>query len=151
MLLSGGGLWILFVAGVKAEEMIVGAICLALTMAFIWYLGRHLPLNVRFRAVDVFQIWRMPEYLITGTWEILSVLVLDILRVHPAESLFRAARFENNEGPIAAGRRVLAVTYTTATPNFIVVGIDCEQHRMLFQQLRKSDVHTMTKKLGAKS
>ncbi len=151
MLLGGAGLWILFVAGVKPEEMIVGAICVLLTSAFTWYIGCRITVDIRFRIEDLVQIWRMPAYLITGTWEILSVLALDIFSIPPAESLFRAAPFEQNEGPIAVSRRVLAVTYTTATPNFIVVGIDCETYRMLFHQLKRSDVLTMTRRLGAQA
>jgi hypothetical protein len=34
-------------------------------------------------------------------------------------------------------------------PNFIVIGIDFHQSRMLFHQLRRSSVPKMTKSLGA--
>jgi|SRR5665213_77346 len=151
-LLGSAALWILFVAGVKPQEMIVGCICTLLTLAFTCSIALHSSLEIRLRFSDMIQIWRFPEYMVTGVWEILSVLVLDILHISPAESLFRAAPFEENEDtPVAIARRVLAVAYTTATPNFIIVGIDMKTRWMLFHQLKKSDVLTMTRRLGAKA
>jgi hypothetical protein len=46
-------------------------------------------------------------------------------------------------------RRVFATFYTTMAPNFIVIGIDYRQSRMLFHQLERTSVSMMTKDLGA--
>ncbi|MGC1782432.1 MAG: hypothetical protein WA708_07940 [Acidobacteriaceae bacterium] len=146
------GVWILFVAGVKPEEMIVGVICVLLTVAFSWYIVEECSIQVRLRWIDMVQIVYVPGYLIAGMCQIVSVLALDILRIRPSESLFRAAPFEKG-GPVAVAtaRRVLAVVYTTATPNFIILGIDPKTHWMLFYQLRKSDIPVMTRHLGARA
>ncbi len=151
-LLGSAGLWILFVAGVKPEEMIVGAICTPLTIIFSWYVANQCSMKIRLRTVDIVQALRIPWYVVTGSWEILSVLAKDILHIAPAESLFRAAPYgEDSEDPAVIGRRVLAITYTTATPNFIIVGIDLKTRRMLFHQLKKGDVLIMTRRLGAQA
>ncbi len=150
--LGAAALWIFFVADVKPEEMIVGAICTLLTVAFTVYLASQGSLQIRLRFGDVIQIWRLPGYVITDAWEIVTILAMDILHQVPAESLFRAAPFEaNHEEPVAFARRILAVAYTTATPSFVVIGIDLRTHRILFHQLRKSDVPIMTQRLGAQA
>ncbi len=144
--------WILFVSGVKPEEMIVGGICTALTVWFVYYIAKHDCPDIRLRFADWIQIWRLPAYLISGSWEILSVLVTDVLHLAPAESLFRAAPFERSpDEPLDVARRVLAIAYTTATPNFIIIGIDVTTRQMLFHQLKKSDVLPMTRNLGAEA
>lgn len=151
-LLGLAGLWILFVAGIKPEEMIVGAICMPLTIVFSWYVANQCSMKIRLRTMDVLQAWYIPWYVVTGAWEIISVLVKDVLHIAPAESLFRATPYrEDSEDPAVIGRRVLAVTYTTATPNFIIVGIDLKTRRMLFHQIKKSGVRTMTRRLGAQA
>lgn len=144
-------LWILFVASTRPEEMIVGCFCTLLTIAFSVYVARTTHIEIRLRFTDVIQIWRIPIYLITGAWEIVAALFKDVLHIATAESLFRAAPFENDSTPEGNGRRVLAVAYTTATPNSIVVGIDPKTHWILFHQLKRTDVHTMTRRLGARA
>lgn len=148
-LLGSAAFWVLFVSDVKPEDMIVGAVCTLLTVVFSYYITRNSSVAIDLRLTDVVQMWRMPAYLMTGSWEIVKVLFMDLFRVAPAESLFRAAPFENLETALGNARRVLAVAYTTATPNFIVVGIDTKTGGMLFHQLSKSEVLTMTRKLGA--
>lgn len=83
--------------------------------------------------------------------EITLVLAKDLLGIAPAKSLFRVSPFAPvNEDPTHLGRRVLATAYTSATPSIIVIGIDVEQHRMLFHQIERSDLPLMTKALGAR-
>lgn len=152
MVVGSAALWILFVAGIKPEEMIVGAVCILLTAAFTGYLAGQSSPTMKLRLTDVMQIWRVPGLLVIDAWAILCVLILDILQLSPAASLFRSAPFERNEkSPIAVARRILAVAYTTATPNLIILGIDASTSQMLFHQLKKSDVPTMTRRLGAQA
>ena len=48
------------------------------------------------------------------------------------------------------GSAALEITYTTATPNFVVLGIVREQGIMLFHQVLKGDIIQMTQNLGAR-
>lgn len=148
---GSAALWILFGASTRPEEMIVGCACTLLTVAFSAYVARTTHIEICLRLADVIQVWRIPIYLITGAWEIVAVLFKDVLHIAPAESLYRAIPFEKDSTPVGTGRRVLAVAYTTATPNSIVVGIDPKTHWMLFHQLKRTDVHTMTRRLGART
>jgi hypothetical protein len=79
-----------------------------------------------------------------------AILVKDLLGVKRAESFYRVSGFKTSKSnPLLVARRVLATFYTTMAPNFIVIGIDFRQSRMLFHQLQRSSVPQMTKALGA--
>jgi hypothetical protein len=50
----------------------------------------------------------------------------------------------------SAFRRALAIAWTTATPNFVIVGVDRRRGLLVYHQVRKSGIPEMTKKLGAR-
>lgn len=143
------GLWILFVDGTRRDEMIVGAGVLLLSGAFLYAVWRNDSLSLEVRLGDLVQAWRIPWYLLSGIYEIVVVLVKDLLGTR-ASSFYRVSGFKTSgSDPRLIARRVLATFYTTMAPNFIVIGIDFRQSRMLFHQLERSSVPRMTKALGA--
>ena len=143
-------LWILFVGGMRRDESIVGAGVLLLSGAFLYLTGNKEHWTLELRWIDLAAGWRIPWYIISGIYEIIVVLAKDISRVKPAGSFYRFSGFKTSESdPRLVARRVLATAYTTTAPNFIVIGIDYRQSRMLFHQLERSSVPKMTKELGA--
>jgi hypothetical protein len=145
-------LWITFVATVNAHELIVGgATCLA-TLFFLYFLCHTSSEELVLRPRDIIQLWRIPWYIVSGVYGITLVAFKDLLHLDPAKSLYRVCGFETSaHDPIRKARTVLAVAYTTAAPNFIILGVDAAQSRMLFHQIESSSVPKMTKALGAKS
>ena len=103
------------------------------------------------RLRDLLQCVWIPWYLIVGLRTILLVLAKDMAHIEPAKSLFRTTAFDVSTDPAGTGRRVLAVLYTTATPNCIVLSIDADRQQMLFHQLQQSAIPKMTLNLGARS
>ena len=88
---------------------------------------------------DLAACWRVPWYLVTGSWEIVVILVKDLFSVAKAGSFYRVSGFKTSkDDPLLVARRVLAIVYTTTAPNFIVIGIDYTKSRMLFHQLERS-------------
>ena len=145
-------LWILFVAGTRPHEMIVGAGSILISMLFLVTVHNMSTLRLDFRASDLATCWRIPWYVISRCWEITVVLLRDLFTSRRAESLYRVSGFKTSkDDPLLVARRVLATAYTTAAPNFIVIGIDFNQSRMLFHQIERSGVSEMTKHLGASS
>jgi hypothetical protein len=68
-----------------------------------------------------------------------------------AESFIGAVPFKyGSQNGFAAGRRVLAITYTTATPNSIVFGILPDSKLFLYHQIRRTKIHQVTRNLGAR-
>jgi len=92
-----------------------------------------------FTLRDLAACWRVPWYLVTGSWEIVVILVKDLFSVAKAGSFYRVSGFKTSkDDPLLVARRVLAIVYTTTAPNFIVIGIDYTKSRMLFHQLERS-------------
>ena len=142
---------LLYVGKIAADELIIAAVGSIVTAtASRIVLATHVaPLRAQWRAVA--QIWRLPKYVVTGTWEVLAVLARQVLLRKPAESLFHAVPFEvGADDDESAMRRALAIAYTTATPNFVVVGIDREKALLVYHQIRHSPIPEMTKRLGAR-
>jgi hypothetical protein len=142
--------WILFVGGTRRDEMIVGAGVLLLSGAFLHLLARKESLTLDLQWADLVTCWRIPWYIVSRVYEITIILIKDLSGVKRAGSFYRVSGFKTGKSdPLLVARRVLATAYTTAAPNFIVIGIDYAQSRMLFHQLERSDVPRMTKELGA--
>jgi hypothetical protein len=143
-------LWILFVGGTHRDEMIAGAGVFFLSEAFLYQAWRTETLRLEIRWEDLSQGWRIPWYVVSGVYELIAILAKDLFGVKRADSLYRVSGFKTSKSdPRLIARRVFATFYTTMTPNFIVIGVDYRQSRMLFHQLKRSSVPRMTKALGA--
>jgi hypothetical protein len=130
--------------------MFVGVAVLLFSCAFAYQVWRIETLRVEFHLADIIQGWRIPWYIVSGVYEVVVILVKDLLGIKRADSFYRVSGFRTgNSDPQLVARRVLATFYTTMAPNFIVIGIDVKQSRMLFHQLERSSVPLMTKALGA--
>jgi hypothetical protein len=143
-------LWMLFTGGMRRDEMIVGVGVLLLSGAFLHLLSRKETLTLELRWRDLVACWRIPWYIVSRVYEISIILLKDLFGVKRAGSFYRVSGFKTSKSDRRLiARRVLATAYTTAAPNFIIIGIDFHQSRMLFHQLQRSSVPEMTKKLGA--
>lgn len=149
---TAGLLWQIFVgSSINAHEMYVGAVCVVLTILFISSVARTLGVNLTIRLRDLVQGLRIPGYLVTGNWKITVVLLKDFFHIAPPQNRFRVCGFDSStDNPVRVARTVMTVAFTTAAPNFIVIGIDPSQSRMLFHQISATDIQTMAKALGAK-
>jgi multisubunit Na+/H+ antiporter MnhE subunit len=144
--------WIMFVGSFSLDEMLVGLMSVAATVIFTLFVSRRTSSEFTFRGRDLAEAWRIPWYVLSGVWDITLVLVRDVLRLSRADDLYRVCGFDSSKhDPVRKSRTVLAVAYTTAAPNFIVLGVDVSHSRMLFHQISASSVPKMTKALGAKA
>jgi multisubunit Na+/H+ antiporter MnhE subunit len=142
------GLWLALVGTISAHEVLVGlavAVLAAIGSTLAW---PRRPLAADARALA--QLWRFPKVAAVGTWEILAVLAGHLLRGRPAESLLLSVPFDVAEDERGETRAALAVAYTSATPNFVVLGVDRERKLLVYHQVRRSPVPEMTRRLGAK-
>jgi hypothetical protein len=142
--------WIGLVANASPHELLVDGGVIALLTPFAARLLRSNWLTLNFHLQDVVQCWRVPWYVLTGCWEITVLLLRDLLAGKRTSSFYRACNFRiSRRDPVLVARSVLAVAYTTMSPNFIVIGIDADQKQMLFHQLERSSVPRMSQRLGA--
>ncbi len=146
------GFWIVFVGTFSAHELEVGILATLLAVAGTAVIDVQYPSRFEPSIRELLACWRLPWYLISGTWEIMKVAVTDLLGVSAAKSLFRVVPFDagRKDDPRAVARRVLAATYTTIAPNFILLGINPSDQKLLFHQIERSSVPKMTQELGAR-
>ena len=143
-------LWILFVGGTRRNEMLVGAGVLVLSGMFWYQVWRVETLIFDFHLEDIVQGWRTPWDILTRVSQIVGILLKELLGIRRAGSFYRVSGFKTSKSePRQVARRVLATFYTTMAPNFIVIGIDFRQSRMLFHQLERGTVPQTIKALGA--
>ncbi len=148
-------LWIVFVAGVPAQELVVGALCAAAFTAFIFSMWRAQGEHLALRVCDVLEIRQVPAQIVRDAFLVIRILFGDLLGTRPAESLYivhafdACARDPQKIDGRKLAREVLAVAYMTASPNSIVLGIHQERSLMLMHQLAKTPLPAMARELGA--
>lgn len=149
--LIDGGLYLAFTSNAGWRELIAavmtGTIATLATMVF----ATAGDVRFSFRLRDVIQAWRLPWYAIEGTFEVFEGLGKQLFSRGGAPSFLGAVRFEigERESLKDAGRRALAITYTTATPNFVIIGFVEEQGLLLYHQIIPGEVRQMTRSMGA--
>ncbi len=145
--------WIIFVGTFSLHELLIGVLGALLATAGLSIINRYYPARFYPRLTELLSLWRLPGYLISDTWKILALRAKDLRDVQTANSLFRVVPFQagEKEDPRATARRVLAVIYTTITPNTVVLGVNTNDQKLLLHQLVRSPVSRMTKDLGART
>lgn len=144
-------LWIVFAGTFAVHELSIGIIATLLAAAGMIVVSYQYPSRFSPTMKDLLSLWRLPWYVLSRTWEVFLVAAQDLLGSKRAESVFRVVRFDarTKENPHATARRTLAAVYTTVAPNFIVLGINPSDQKLLFHQIRRSGVSKMTQELGA--
>ncbi len=144
-------LWFVFVDQLSGAEALVGlgAAALAATGAEAI---RSLEFgDIRPDARMLAQIWRVPGMVVGGCWVLAKALALRALGREVPGALM-VIPFDAGGGDArSAGRRALAVAYTTLAPNSIVVRVDRKEHLMLIHQVIETDVPKVTRILGARA
>ena len=98
----------------------------------------------------VAQAWRLPWNICKGTGELFIAAYNQISRRKGADNYLATVAFQyGGDDSRSAARRMLAVSYTTLTPNFIVLGLVPEAKLMLYHQVQKGEVSQLTQNLGA--
>ncbi len=146
------GLWLIYVSQVSLWELLVGAAAAGLSTAGVYVFGRLGLVKFRPGLHEVGEIWRIPWYAVSGTWEILQGIGKQLFSKEGAPSYLAAVPFKVGPDTSAnCGRRGLAILYTTMTPNFVVLGVVEEQGLLLYHQIVPGDVLRITRNLGARA
>ncbi len=143
-------LWVLFVGSFHGQEMIVGGICTLAATAFVGFAWSARPAHIELRARDVAQVLRVPGEILADAVVVCRVLLRDLFTRDKADSVLQVYSFEASEtDPVKRAREVLAVTYMTASPNSIVLGVDQELRLLTLHQLSPQPLPKLAKALGA--
>ncbi len=145
--------WIIFVGTFSLHELLIGVLGALLATTGLSIINRSYPARFQPRLMELLSLWRLPGSLVSDTWKILALRAKDLRSIRTANSLFRVVPFRAGEkdDPRATARRVLAVIYTTITPNTVVLGVNTNDQKLLLHQLVRGPVSRMTEDLGART
>ncbi|HTW95718.1 MAG TPA: hypothetical protein VMD30_13025 [Tepidisphaeraceae bacterium] len=152
--LTAGSQWVLWLAYTDSlgyREMCAGAGGAAIATLAVWIYGIKGKIRFRLSLRDVAQAIYLPWNVLVDTWKIVRAVGMQIFTAGGAPSLVAAVEFEVGQAkPIDAGRQALAITYTTLTPNSIVLGIVPEQGLMIYHRIVPGKLMAATRHLGAR-
>lgn len=134
----GGGFYLLLIDTTSLPELYVLA-----GVALVCGIGFKLAREQGFCEAQVLPwwllrswrlLWRIPSDIAILCWEAL----LQLVSPRPARGVFRATRFTATaETPSDTGRRAVAETVGSVSPNTIIVGVDAQRKLLLTHQLRR--------------
>jgi multisubunit Na+/H+ antiporter MnhE subunit len=143
-------LWLLLVGKSAEMEILIGALAAALAAAAAKIVNGQNFARFYPEARWLFEIWRLPGYLISGSAVIYRVLLESIFLGRQSSSRIQAVGFKvGRSDERSAARRALATILTTIPPNYIVIGIDEREDLILVHQIRATGVPEVARKLGA--
>lgn len=143
--------WLMFTGETSLQETAAGAGCALFTAWFCIRTWRQMGLLIRMRLADFLEGWEIPWTLLTGAAQVVSVLAKDLSTGPRAASSYSAVPFERAPDGTGMFRRILAVSYTSVSPNTIVIGIDRQRGLMLYHTICPVKLPQMTQKLGART
>jgi multisubunit Na+/H+ antiporter MnhE subunit len=145
------GLWMLFVSKPAWDEFAIGLAAAAIAATASEVVRGHNIARFYPQIGDVAQGLRIPWYIVSGTADVTKVLAQQLFAGKPADSIVQSVAFDSgNVEAIMHERSALAVAYTTITPNFVVIDVDVKRRVLLYHQLTRTPVLTMTQALGAR-
>ena len=132
-----GALYLLLIDITSLPELIVGAVAAALAATgFELARERQTAGGVRARVRWLATLHR-PLKTVPGDVAMLSLLALrQLVRPQPVNGRFRAVPFRcGNEEELETGRRAMAESFGSFSPNTIIVGVDSQRELILGRQL----------------
>ncbi len=145
--------WVIFVGSFAVHELLIGVIATLVATLGFFIINLQYPAKFSPSLNEMLSLWRIPWYLVSDTCKIFAVAARDLLGIKHAGSLFRTVQFEagSKNDSRAVARRVLAVAYTTITPNTVVLGVNASDQKMLLHELVNSPLPKMAGDLGARA
>ena len=143
--------WFVFTGEISFEEMLAGVGCALFSSWFCIRTWREMDLMIELRVADFLESWQLPWTLIQGAGQVVAVLAKDLAGGKRAESTYFAVPFERRHDGNGMLRRVLAVSFTSVSPNTIVIGIDRRRGLLLYHVISPAKLPEMTQKLGARA
>lgn len=141
------GLWFLFVYQLSLIELAAGAAAAALTVVAMRVSLRAVPLRFKPEARWLSRSFNLPVTVVKDMVVLLRALARLVMR-KKIPSLFQVTHFGAiADNPRANAKRVLAVAFTSVSPNSIVIGINRENGLLLFHELEKTSLPKILEEL----
>lgn len=142
--------WLVFTGTFAVHELLIGVLSALLASTGMFVIDKCYPAHFSPELGELLTLWRIPGQVISGTRKIVSLMAKDFLGIRRAQSVFSVAPFAagRKDDPHASARRVLAVAYSTVSPDIIVMGVNTADNKLLFHQLENGPVPKLIQELG---
>jgi multisubunit Na+/H+ antiporter MnhE subunit len=141
-------LWLVFTDNFGFRELLAGAAAAALATYFSFVFASRRTIGSFSFPREIAAIWRVPSELAHDTGILLLALVQRIAgRDIPSDIVgipFNAA----SERPESRGKRALATTLLTVTPNTLVLGILKDEKMLFFHRLLPQPASALARQLS---
>jgi multisubunit Na+/H+ antiporter MnhE subunit len=141
-------LWLVLVGDFQRQELLVGAFAVAGAAFFYVAVQRAQQDCFSYKWKDLRQVWRVPGNILLDALRVTKVLLRDVFIERTPSSLLVATFKPSHHVNDLDGREVLAVAYTTASPNSIVLGVHRERSQILLHLLEPAPVSPSMRALG---
>lgn len=141
--------YLAFAVNLGYRELAVSVVAAGIaTLGAIVY-ARQRKIAFRFRVAFLIPAARVPLVMVTDT-RLLLVQVARRLLGHIPASLIVTVEFDCGEGRSSeAGRRALAVTFLTLTPNTVVLDICPDEPELVYHELTPAPLPGFAREMGA--
>lgn len=149
---SQWGLWLVYTNNVGYRELIAGCVGAIFSAAAAVLFAVQGKVAFRFRLRDAAQMVHLPWLVVSDTIKVLGAVGRQIFTRAGASSRIAAVPFDaGGQDALSAGRRALGISYTTITPNSVVLGvIPGDPPLLLYHQVSIDALPAMTCNLGAR-
>jgi multisubunit Na+/H+ antiporter MnhE subunit len=141
-------LWLVLVGDFQRQELLVGAFAVAGAALFYAAVRRAQEHGFFYRWKDLRQVWRVPGNILLDALRVTNFLLRDVFAERTQSRLLVATFKPSHRGSDLDGREVLAVAYTTASPNSIVLGVHRKRNEILVHLLEPTPVSPSMRALG---
>lgn len=143
------GLWLIFADNAGFREMIVGALAAAISTFVVGlFLARTID-RFKLQRQYLAQVVHIPRVLFSDTCILLRTIAMR-LRGKDIPSGIVAVPFRlGTDDPRSRGRRALAVTFLTLTPNSLVLGFARDPERLFFHTVIPQPLPEFMREMGA--
>ena len=142
-------LYLAFAADLGWREWVAGTIVAAMATTAAIGFARVAGIRFAFQARDLSQGFRLAAAVVTGT-----AVVFRALLARPGDGGLVSRvpfRFGTNDEPAEVGRRALAIVFTSASANSIVLGVTADPPTVRVHQLVPGPTPAVLRRLGAEA
>jgi multisubunit Na+/H+ antiporter MnhE subunit len=142
-------LWIAFADNCGIREIAVGGASSAAATLTVFFFRQCTDDRFELHFKHLSQIIHVPVIVLSDTWILLRVVGLGLIgREAPDKIVAVSFRMGGND-PASRGRRALAITYLTFTPNTLVLGLLPDEEVLFFHTVIPQPLPHFMFKMGA--
>lgn len=141
-------LWLVFTDNAGYRELLVGAVVAGVATYFSFSLAARKPGHGFRVSSGMAVIWHLPGALAHDTAVLLFALYLRLTGKRPASAIVGIPFGAVANSPVARGKRALATTLMTITPNTLVLGVLRDKQILFFHRLLPQPPSTLVRQLS---